>query len=220
MEDPVTGEVLLYGDTTFPDGPDTQASSTPVTGNIWEHGPEGDSLDERLAMAMTGDNDPFWGVMASPSPAPQGSPNAVVTDLPAWLQRSPLQSPEQSSPESPEDPPEDSPLASPWREPMTDSLESPLLSPLQVPLLSPLASPGPAPQPRRPSKAQLVEELQRRHLRVLRSRLPLPPGTVTCRGLPGPGAAGASKTKRPAPVRAPEGHKTAPLDTIPRKRRR
>ncbi|XP_064887735.1 embryonal Fyn-associated substrate-like [Columba livia] len=170
MEDPVTGEKLLYGDTTFPDGLDSLASSTPVTGDFWEHGPEGDSPQERLATAMMGDTDPFWGVMASPSPTPWGSWDTGDKDL-------------------------------------------------QVPLPSPLPSPPPAPQPRLPSTAQLMEELQRRQLRVLLTRLPLPPGTVTCRGLPGPGAAGARNTKRPAPVRDPEGHRTAPLDTIPRKRR-
>nr|XP_021143583.1 uncharacterized protein LOC110358973 [Columba livia] len=207
VEDPVTGEMLLPGDTSIPGGPDSQASSTPVTADFWEHGPEGDSLEERLAKAMMGDNDPFWGVMASPSMAPQGTQDAGDKDLPPWLQ-----SPEQSSPESSEEPPEDSPLASPWRDPMTDSLESPLLSPL--------ASPPPAPQCHLPSMDQLMEELQSRQLRVQLTRLPLPPGTVTCRGLPGPGAAGARKTKRPAPVRAPEGHETAPLHTIPRKRRR
>ncbi|OPJ85075.1 hypothetical protein AV530_018108 [Patagioenas fasciata monilis] len=220
IEDPVTGEMLLCGDNTFPEGPDRLVSSTPVTGDFWEYQAMGDSLEHRLAAAMMGDMDPFWGAMASPSPAPQGTQDAGVTDLPPWLQRDPLQSAEQSSPESPEEPPEDSPLDSPWRDPVTDSLESPLLSPLQEPLHTPLASPLPVPQPQPPSMDLLMEEMERRQLRVLLTRLPLPPGTVTCRGLPGPGAAGPQKTKRPAPVRAPKGHDTAPRHTIPRKRRR
>nr|XP_021149163.1 uncharacterized protein LOC110362007 [Columba livia] len=141
MEDPVTGEMLLCGDTTFPDGTDSLASSTPVTGDFWEYQATGDSLEHRLAAAVMGDTDPFWGVMASPSPAPQETQDSGGTDLPPWLQRDPLQSPEQSSPESPEESPEGSRLASPWRDPMTDSLESPLLSPLQEPLQRTLWSP-------------------------------------------------------------------------------
>lgn len=43
-EEPVAAEILLDGDNTFPNGPDSPASSTPCTENFWEHGAEGDSL--------------------------------------------------------------------------------------------------------------------------------------------------------------------------------
>lgn len=70
----MTAEMLLDGDNTFPDGPDSLASSTLVTevSDFWDNGPEDDCPEDCLAAAILGDTDTFWGVAASPSPASQG----------------------------------------------------------------------------------------------------------------------------------------------------
>nr|XP_021146831.1 proline-rich protein 36-like isoform X2 [Columba livia] len=214
-EEQVAVEMLLKSYTTFPDGHDSLASSIPATEvpHFWEYGPEADCPEDHLAAATLGDTDPFWEVAAaSPSLAPQEMQGTGATDMAPWLQMSPMETPEQSSPENSKEPSEDCHLASPWRDPLTD--------PLERPLLSPLASPPPAHQPHWPSMAQLMEETRRRQLRVLLTRLPLPPGTMSCRVLSGPGAARDINTKRPMPATAPEGHDTSLHYNIPPKRRR
>ena len=94
--------MLLDGENTFPHVPDSLASTTSFNEapNILQDGPEGDCPEDRLAAAMLGDADPFWGVAASPLQDPKGKQGAVAADLPTWLPLSLLETFEESSPDT------------------------------------------------------------------------------------------------------------------------
>ncbi|KAK4806601.1 hypothetical protein QYF61_013856 [Mycteria americana] len=222
----VAAVMLVDGENTFPDVPDSLASTTfcNEVPDFLEYGEEGDCSEDRLAAAMLGDTDPFWGVAASPLQDPRRKQGGLVADLPTWLPLCPLGTSKESSPESSressEESPEDSPVESPWKDPLKTPPESPLLSPLQIPLLSPLGSPPTAPQHHLPRMAQLVEEALQRQPRVVLTRLPVRAGVVSCWLVPRSGETGSKKAKRPTPASTPKMQVTSLQDNMPPKKKK
>ena len=226
----VAAVMLVDSENSFPDVPDSLASTASFNQlpDLLEYGAEADCPEDRLAAAMLGDTDPFWGVAGSPLQDPKGKQGGVAADLPAWLPLSPLENSEegspqsspQSSPATSEETSEDTPVESPRKNPIKGPPETPLLSPLQIPLPSPPARTPPAPQRHLPRTAQLVEEALRRQPRVVLTRLPLPPGVVSCRLVPRSAEAGAKKAKRPAPASVPNTQEASRWDNIPPKKKK
>ena len=226
----VAAVMLVDSENSFPDVPDSLASTASFNQlpDLLEYGAEADCPEDRLAAAMLGDTDPFWGVAGSPLQDPKGKQGGVAADLPAWLPLSPLENSEegspqsspQSSPATSEETSEDTPVESPRKNPIKGPPETPLLSPLQIPLTTPPARTPPAPQRHLPRTAQLVEEALRRQPRVVLTRLPLPPGVVSCRLVPRSAEAGAKKAKRPAPASVPNTQEASRWDNIPPKKKK
>ncbi|KAK4806589.1 hypothetical protein QYF61_013844 [Mycteria americana] len=222
----VAAVMLVDSENTFPDVPDSLASTTfcNEVPDFLEYGEEGDCSEDRLAAAMLGDTDPFWGMAASPLQDPRGKQGGLVADLPTWLPLCPLGTSKESSPESSwessEESPENSPVESPQKDPLKTPPESPLLSPLQIPLLSPLGSPPTAPQHHLPRMAQLVEEALQRQPRVVLTRLPVRAGVVSCQVVPRSGETGSKKAKRPTPASTPKMQVTSLQDNMPPKKKK
>ncbi|XP_074694493.1 uncharacterized protein LOC141929211 [Strix aluco] len=210
--------MLVDGENIFPDSLSSTVSSNEAP-NFLGYGTQGNWAKDHLSAAMLGDADPFWGTSEESS--------------------------EESSDESSDESSEDSPAKRPQKGPLKALPDSHLLSPQGVPLLSPLPSPSrpsrrhpprtnalkgpqetPLPSRSRPSRnhpahtARLMEEVLRRQPRVLLTRLPLPLGAVSGRGVPGSGRAGGKRAKRPAPARSAKKRETSLRDNIPPKRRK
>ncbi|GAB0206323.1 proline-rich protein 36-like [Grus japonensis] len=165
-----------------------------------EYGAEGDCPEDRAAAVMLGDVDPFMGVVTSPLQDEKEKQGMVAAVLPTWLPVSPMETAVESALKGhPEGPPESA---------LKGLLESPRLSP-EAPL-----------QPHPPCMAPLVEEALRRQPQVVVTRLPLPPGLVSCQVLPRSAKAGSKQAKRPAPASTHKRHETSPWDNMPPKKKK
>ena len=94
--------MLVDGEKTFPDVPESLASTTSFdeVPDFLECREEGDCSEDRLAAAMLGDTNPFWGVAALPLQDPKGKQGGLAADLPTWLRLRPLETSKESSLES------------------------------------------------------------------------------------------------------------------------
>ncbi|CAN0160672.1 unnamed protein product [Bubo scandiacus] len=170
--------MLVEGEIILPDVLDSLASTAPSSEapDFLGYGAHSDWPEDRLAAAMLGDTDPFWGVPASPSQDPTGQQGGMAAELPTWLPPSRSETVKESSAESPLENAEESSEESPRKDPLQHLRDSALLDSvlLRIPLLSPVSSP-PRPSRRHPPRtAQLVEEVPRRQHQVGLTRLPLP----------------------------------------------
>lgn len=173
--------MLVSGGNTFPDVPDSLASTASFNKvNFLEYRAEDNVSEDCLAAAMLTDTGPFLGVVGSTLQDPKERQDRMEADLPSWLPLSSSETSNESSAELAEETSEESPR----KDLLMGPAQCPLLSSLKIPLPNALARSPAAPQPHPPSVAQLVEgALCRQHWVVLTCLL-LPLGVISCRVVP------------------------------------